>query len=362
MTFLCISTFFKGQAFLRSIKAAGNRVFLITKQSLQREAWPWEAIDEVFYVEKDDNSPENLHNLALGLAHLLRSQKVDRIVALDDFDVEKAAFLREQFRIPGMGQTTGRYFRDKLAMRMKAAEAGIPVPAFSPLFNDEEIRRFSETVPAPWLVKPRSEASATGITKIHSTEQLWQHLEKLGDERHRYLIEAFKPGDVYHADALSIDGKMEFCRISKYLDTPFEVAHGEGIFRTHTVAFGEEEDQALKALTRRVMDAFGMRSSASHTEFIRSHETGEYVFLETSSRVGGAHIAEMVEASSGLNLWWEWARIEDSVAKGSPYALPPCATTMRASSSPYRASNGPICRYSPSPKSFGGSKKNTTWG
>ncbi|MCB0626746.1 MAG: ATPase [Saprospiraceae bacterium] len=323
MTFLCISTFFKGQAFLRSIKAAGNRVFLITKQSLQHEAWPWEAIDEVFYVEKDDNSPENLHNLALGLAHLLRSQKVDRIVALDDFDVEKAAFLREQFRIPGMGQTTGRYFRDKLAMRMKAAEAGIPVPAFSPLFNDEEIRRFSETVPAPWLVKPRSEASATGITKIHSTEQLWQHLEKLGDERHRYLIEAFKPGDVYHADALSIDGKMEFCRISKYLDTPFEVAHGGGIFRTHTVAFGEEEDQALKALTRRVMDAFGMRSSASHTEFIRSHETGEYVFLETSSRVGGAHIAEMVEASSGLNLWWEWARIEDSVAKGSPYALPP---------------------------------------
>ena len=71
-----------------------------------------------------------MEHVAGGVAWLMRTHKIDRIVALDDFDVEKGAYLREHFRIPGMGQTTARYFRDKLAMRVRAAEAGIPVPAF----------------------------------------------------------------------------------------------------------------------------------------------------------------------------------------------------------------------------------------
>ena len=50
------------------------------------------------------------------------------------------------------------------------------------------------------------------------------------------------------------------------------------------------------------MSSFGMRDSASHSEFIKSKETGEYFFLETSSRVGGANLAEMVEAASGMTL------------------------------------------------------------
>lgn len=322
LSFLCISTFFKGEAFLTACKAAGNTVYLITKKSLEHEPWPWASIDEVFYVEKDDNSPENMHNIAMGVAWLMQKKQIDRIVSLDDFDVEKAAYLREEFRLPGMGQTTARYFRDKLAMRVKAAEAGIPVPAFSPLFNDEAINRFAETAPAPWLVKPRSEASATGIKKVHSREELWEVIHKLGNERYRYLVEQFKPGDVFHADALTVDGKVLFCRISQYVNTPFEVAHGGGIFRTATVEFGGKEDKALQKLNEEVMKGFGMQFSASHTEFIRCNDDGKYYFLETSSRVGGAHIAEMTEASSGINLWAEWAKIESAKAHGIPYELP----------------------------------------
>ncbi len=65
-----------------------------------------------------------------------------------------------------------------------------------------------------------------------------------------------------------------------------------------------------------------MQYSASHTEYIKNHETGEFYFLETASRVGGAHLAEMVEASSGINLWYEWAKLEVAVASGEKYKLP----------------------------------------
>jgi len=46
------------------------------------------------------------------------------------------------------------------------------------------------------------------------------------------------------------------------------------------------------------------------------------VFLETSARVGGAFIVDTIEASTGVNLWREWARIDLAAADGD-YSVPP---------------------------------------
>ena len=322
LNFLCVSTYLKGETFLKACKEAGNNVYLLTLKKLENEPWPKDHIDEFFFMDTDEDGNWNREHIVNGLAYKFRSIQFDRFVALDDFDVEKVAFLREYFRSPGMGETTARYFRDKLAMRMKAKESGIPVPEFTSIFNDEDINHFADTVPAPWLIKPRSEASATGIKKIHDKEDIWNLIHSLGDARHEYLLERFAPGDVFHVDALSFDGEVQFVRVSKYLDTPFEVAHGGGIFRSQTIEQSSTDDKALKKLVKKVMSSFGMQYSASHTEFIKGHSDGEYYFLETSSRVGGANLAEMVEAASGVNLWAEWANLEKAKAIGLPYQAP----------------------------------------
>ncbi|MCP9748544.1 acetyl-CoA carboxylase biotin carboxylase subunit family protein [Lacihabitans sp. CS3-21] len=322
MTILCICTYFKGVEFLKAAKEEGNTVFLLTHKKIEHKPWPRESIDEFFYLENNDNSFDTYQTLLEGTAHLMRTRKIDLVVALDDFDVEKAALVREHFRIPGMGQTTARYFRDKLAMRVQAEDNQIPVPGFSALFNDVEITHFLENSTGPWLVKPRSEASASGIKKVYSKNEAWDWIHGLGDSRHNFLIETFKPGDVYHIDSLIINKEVVFERCSQYLSTPFDVAHGGGIFRSVTVEFGSLDQQALSLINHQVMKAFGMKFSASHTEVIKCHEDGNYYFLETASRVGGAHLAEMVEASSGINIWKEWAKIETAVAEKKPYILP----------------------------------------
>lgn len=323
MNFLCICTYYKGVEFLKSCKAGGNTVYLLTNKKLENKDWPWESIDEVFYLENIDNTFDTYANIIKGLAHLMRSKQIDRIVALDDFDVEKAALAREHFRIPGMGQTTARYFRDKLAMRVQALSAGINVPPFSPLFHDLTITDYLNATSPPWVIKPRSEASAAGIRKVHSFQEAWDTIHSLGEERHNFLIEQFKPGDVYHIDSLTVGGKVIFSRCSQYLNTPFEVAHGGGIFRSVTVEHDSKDEKALKKVNEQVMKAFGMKFSASHTEAIKCYEDGKFYFLETASRVGGANLAEMVEYSSGINLWREWAKIETAVATGGTYELPP---------------------------------------
>lgn len=323
MNFLCICTYFKGVEFLKSCKAAGNTVYLLTNKKLEDKPWPRESIDEFFFLDNIDNTFETYQKMLTGLSYVMRSKKFDRVVALDDFDVEKAALVREHFRIPGMGQTTARYFRDKLAMRVQAQDAGINVPPFSPLFYDVDITEYLQRTSPPWVIKPRSEASAAGIKKVHSFQEAWDKIHSLGEERHQFLIEQFKPGDVYHVDALSMNGKVIFARSSQYLNTPFEVAHGGGIFRSVTVEQDSKDDKALKKVNTDVMKAFGMKFSASHTEVIKCYEDGKFYFLETASRVGGAHLAEMVEFSSGINLWGEWAKIESVMASGGSYELPP---------------------------------------
>ncbi|MES2747617.1 MAG: ATP-grasp domain-containing protein [Bacteroidota bacterium] len=319
--YICVSNFFKGNDFMINMKKLGNRVYLITSEKLRDKPWAVDYIDEIFFMPGQDVD-WNLDDLLHGVAGLMRHKKIDAIIALDDFDVEKATFLRESLRLPGMGQTTGRYFRDKLAMRMKAKDAGIAIPAFSALFNDDEINQFADTVSAPWVLKPRSEASASGIMKVQSKEELWQKIHELGDNRIKYLVEQFKPGSVYHCDGVNWQGKVLFSLTSQYLATPMEISQGGGIFRSTNIAYNSADDKEIKKANEQVMKAFGMQHGATHTEFIKCNEDGKIYFLETASRVGGAHLAEMVEAASNINLWGEWAKIEDSLVRGIEYKLP----------------------------------------
>ena len=235
-----------------------------------------------------------------------------------------AACSREHFRLPGLGDTLTRHFRDKLAMRCEAQSAGFAVPDFVGLFHDADVRHFLETVPGPWLLKPRTEASSIGIKKCHQADEVWRHLEALGDQRSFYLLERFVPGDLYHVDSLVVDGRVVFAEVGQYHRPLLEVYQGGGIFSTKTVERDRADAKALRAINEKLLPAFGMQRGCSHTEFIRGRDDGAYYFVETSARVGGAGIADMVEAATGLNLWEEWAAIE--VGTGRPYRLPPLRT------------------------------------
>lgn len=320
-TFICISNYFKGADFLIELKKLGNKVYLITSEKLRDKPWPTEYIDEIFFMEGHDID-WNMEHLLLGVGNLMKTNKIDAIVALDDYDVEKATYLRENLRIAGMGQTTGRYFRDKLAMRMRAKSCGISNPNFCSLFNDHDINTFADSISPPWVLKPRSEASASGIIKVHDKESLWIHINEMGNNRFKYLLEQFRPGDVYHCDSLVFNGKILFSLTSKYLTTPMEISQGGGIFRSANIPYNSEDDKAIKAVNKQVIKGFGLKHGATHSEYIKCSDDGKIYFLETSSRVGGAHLAEMVAEATDVNLWKEWAAIEDALAKDTKYTLP----------------------------------------
>jgi len=317
LTLLCITTYEKGQDFMRECKRQGCRVLLVTAEKLRDADWPRESVDEMFYLPNE----LPLADIVQAVTHLARMQRIDRIVALDEFDTETASTLREHLRVPGMGLTTMRYFRDKLAMRMRALDRGVRVPDFVPVINHDDIRYYLDHVAGLWVLKPRQEASAIGIKKIRAADELWPILEQLGDKQSSYLLEKFVPGDVYHVDSVVSENEVVFANVSKYGKPPMNVAQGGGVFTTFTVPRGSEVDGGLRVINRELIAALGLVGGVSHAEFIRAHEDGHFYFLECAARVGGAYINEMVEAATGINLWREWARIEIANGDGS-YRLP----------------------------------------
>lgn len=315
-TILCMSSYEKGQEFIREAKRQGWRVLLLTSEKLKDASWPRESIDEVFLMP-DLTVREHVIN---AVSYLARAIEIDRIVALDEFDIEMAASLREHLRVPGMGETTSRYFRDKLAMRMRAQEKGIRVPPFTQVLNYDRLRGYLGEVPGPWVLKPRSSASAIGIKKIETADQIWPILEMLGDRQSHHLLEKFVPGEVFHVDSIVSEKKVVFAAVSKYGAPPMNVSHDGGIFTSRLLPRKSREERGLQEINKDLIKALGLVRGVTHAEFIKGREDGELYFLEIAARVGGANIAETVEAATGLNLWSEWARIETATEE-KPYKL-----------------------------------------
>jgi biotin carboxylase len=317
LTILCVSSYEKGQEFLRTCKANGCRVVLLTVEKLRNANWPRESIDETFYI------PEELPaaDLVRAVSYMARSQPIDRLVALDEFDMENVAALREHLRIPGMGLTTMRYFRDKLAMRGRAKESGILVPEFVHVLNYDSLRDFMSRIPPPWLLKPRSQASGIGMRKIQHSDELWPFLDQLGDQQSFFLMEQFVPGDVFHVDSIVSERKVVFAEAHAYGKPPLDVSHHGGVFTTRTLPRASAEAKALQKLNRELIEVLGLVRGVTHAEFLRAHADGKIYFIEIAARVGGAHIADAVEAATGINLWREWAHLEVDAGK-KPYHLP----------------------------------------
>ncbi|HEU4794697.1 MAG TPA: ATP-grasp domain-containing protein, partial [Pyrinomonadaceae bacterium] len=324
LNIVCLATYFKGVDFIRECKAHGCHVVLITKEKMLNEDWPRESLDDLIAVP-NDAGPALFIDL---LAFLGRKRRIDRVIALEEFDVVTAALMREHLCLPGLSSSRAKIFRDKLSMAVHSQRAGIKVPDFVPLLNHNEVNDYMQRVPPPWVIKPRSDVSAIGIKKVEHADEVWRAIEEMNKRenlRERasyYVLARFIPGEVFHVDSLVNDGKVVFSGANQYGRPPLQVAHQGGAYMSRTVARGSADEKTLTQINKKLIKALGLERGATHAEFIKSDADGQFYFLEIAARVGGAYIAEVLEAASGVNLWREWARLEIADGKASTKVSP----------------------------------------
>ena len=314
-----------GDRFLEELVNLNCRVLLLTIDEHRGAGWPSDAVSE-------------LHSMPAGLTvqqitntvtYLARSRKIARVIAFDNFNVQIAAALREHLRIPGMGITTACYFSDRLAGRLKAVQMGMAVPAFTSVTNYEELRQFMQSVPAPWLMTPRSESWGSASRLLLDSEQVWCALDALGDDQSGFLLEQSIDGDRLHVDSLTADGTVVFSAVSSYRPSSEETNACELLPATRKLSSKADIEQ-LRRSNAALLSSMRMARGVTHMEFLRSNATGEFYFMETSASVDDRCVADMMQETEGLNLWREWARLEVAAMRGERYSLPNSGGTRKA--------------------------------
>jgi hypothetical protein len=315
--FLCLASSENGQEFLREAASAGVRVTLLTLDRLRDGNWPREALEELATMPSG-LSREQILNTVCWMA---RTHCYDRVMALDEADLELVSHLREHLRVPGMGITTAGYYRDRLGMRISARESGFPVSAFCRVLDYDELRHFMETVAPPWQLRPRSSGTA-GARRIQDAEQLWRALDDLGDQQSHFLLEAETEGELYSVDSILSDREVLF---SVVYQPTWETLEGRSEATVYTAVTMERSSRAwleLTALNAGLAPSLGMVRGVTHAEFLRSKADGRFYFQQIEAPIVGGFGVELVEAATGVNPWREWARLEVAHLRGQSYVLP----------------------------------------
>lgn len=320
---VCIASEFKGNDFYEQCADDDWRITLVTREKLLDSPWAWTSLSEVKTV-RDGAGVEDYARVVTNVAG---ARPIDRIVGIDEFDVLTASKTREHLQIEGIGTSYALRFRDKLRMRNMMAASGLPCPEFTGAFRPDLINEFLDRVPAPWIVKPRTEVNAFGIRKCATRDEVWETLIGLDarnswrDHPSQFLIERFVEGAVYHVDSVVENGKIVAAGVSRYGTTPMNVSHKGGVFTTSVLPYKSKERRELERLNKQLLKAFEYERGVAHAEFLQSAADGKFYLLEVAARVGGAYIADVLEHASGFNLWREWARLETATEE-NPYKPP----------------------------------------
>src|SRR5437588_12882707 len=89
-TVLCITSYEKGQEFIRECKRLGSYVILLTVTTLENAHWPHESIDELFYMP----DLSKVDDVIRGVSFLVRTRLIVHFIALDYFVDLTAVYLR----------------------------------------------------------------------------------------------------------------------------------------------------------------------------------------------------------------------------------------------------------------------------
>ena len=239
----------------------------------------------------------------------LRGREVDQVLASWEPLVVTAARLNERLGLPGMSVDTVRGFRDKQLMKERVAAAGLRVPRAQRVRSVAEVWPAMDVTGYPAIIKPISGAGSADTYKVASAEELSRILPQM-----RHVAEAsceeFIAGEEYTYDALCIDGVPVYENVIQYLPNALEMRSQEWVSPIMISIRDLDQPHIRKGmeLGRGAMKALGMGDGMTHMEWFRTPRD-EVVFGEIACRPGGACVVDLMNYTSDIDLFREWARV-----------------------------------------------------
>jgi phosphoribosylaminoimidazole carboxylase (NCAIR synthetase) len=223
--------------------------------------------------------------------------------------------------LPGTTPEVAERFRDKGLMKQCLRDAGLPCARYRRLHSNEDAWAFVKEVGLPLVLKPPAGAGCKATYMVASTEDLAQALaESRPSPDREVLAEEFVQGDEHSFDTITIDGKVVFHNIGRYLPGPLDVVRNAWIqwcVLLPREIHGAEFD-AVREVGPAANRALGLQTGFTHMEWFRRRD-GSAVISEIGARPPGAQFVSLMSWAHDRSLYHAWAQMTVDCRVDGPF-------------------------------------------
>ncbi|MBR3237905.1 MAG: carbamoylphosphate synthase large subunit [Oscillospiraceae bacterium] len=236
--------------------------------------------------------------------------KVDWIESMNEYWLEQDARLRQDFNVTtGICSDRIGIIKNKSSMKRVYREAGIPTARQHVVSDADAGRAFIGEVDYPVIVKPDIGVGATNTWKLENDGDLEAFYANLPGVP--YVMEEFIEGDICSYDAI-LDSRCEPLFESMTVWPPvMEIVNRDMDLMYYTCP---QVPEALRALGRRTVKAFGVDRRFVHLEFFRLTrakpglgDVGDFVALEVNMRPAGGYTPDMMDFAHSTDVYQIYA-------------------------------------------------------
>lgn len=275
--------------------------------------WIPEVMDKVILLcnsEIADSYPDHLYNkiiienynynvnLEKIVIDLHKNNNIETIIALDEFDIERAGRLRSYLGIHGQDSHSALLYRDKYLMKTKLHNEAISVTPFRELRSVIDLIDFIFKNDYPVVVKPKSLAGSLGVRILTNEKELSDLLTNGIPDN--CMVEKYVEGTMYHIDGLITKHEVSFLYPSVYKSTCLDWSLG-GYTASYLLSRKNTLFNDLKDFVQKAIEALSLpEHSPFHAEVFVTRD-GQLLFNEVGSRVPGGRSNYEIYHGTNIN-------------------------------------------------------------
>jgi biotin carboxylase len=237
------------------------------------------------------------------LVGVARRNRVDGVLTISaDRAVPIVAAVAERLGLPGIGVETAHRMTNKVAMRRRLADAGVPQPRFAALRGLNEADAALAEVGLPAVLKPADSGGQRGVFRIGSRGDLERHLHAALAESptQEAIVEEFVEGLELNGLAVARRGAVTLLTLSDRLRPP-GVGFGVGWIHVYPSSlYADALDEAQRVAPSAVR-ALGLEDGMSFPQLIATDD-GRVVVVEVAARVPGGQMADLARHAIGVDI------------------------------------------------------------
>ena len=221
------------------------------------------------------------------------------VTAATDKPLVMMARVAEKLQLPFFSIETAEWSTDKLMMKQKFQESGIPCANGFILNSVDELTELK--VDYPVIVKPRDNSGSRGVIYCNNLKEVEIAVKEALQytKKGNVLIEEYIEGKEYSIESLHYAGKTHVIQYTEKITTP--LPYNVELGHIQPADISDREKIEINSIISRIAASLGFMNCASHTE-LKINQKGIFV-IETSPRLGGDFISStLVPLSTGINM------------------------------------------------------------